>query len=240
MRKDPAYRDFVDRLRDVGYNINLDRDKRVFCPGYGIPQKRRRWVALASKRGSLNLGSPTRTDESEYVSVREAIGHLEPLQAGKTDPDDWLHTTRPLSETNLKRVRASVPGGTWRDWDEDLMLECHKNEKGSTFASVYGRMVPDEPAPTITTQFYNLGSGRFGHYDEEQDRALSLREGAILQTFPDEYAFAEEFEDLGMTKFGQMIGNAVPPDLGEVIGRRVRDFVAGVDRQQALSDYHDS
>lgn len=237
VRKADVYDDFVNTMNDLKYNMNPKQDKRVYCPEYGIPQKRRRWVVTASKEGRLDLGSPTVTNEKRYPTVKGAIKTLPSIEAGETCSSDWLHTSRSLSETNLKRVAQSVPGGTWKDWDPELRLECHKQDSGSTFASVYGRMEADEPAPTITTQFYNLGSGRFGHYDTDQDRAISLREGALIQTFPEDYQFAEEYDDLGITKYGQLIGNAVPPDLGEVIGRRVLEFLRGEGRQETIPDY---
>lgn len=86
-------------------------------------------------------------------------------------------------------------------------------------------MRPDEPAPTITTQFYNYGSGRFGHYDTEQNRALSLLEGALLQTFPEGYEFYDEWDDVGVKNLGRLIGNAVPPLLAEHIGRGILSHV---------------
>lgn len=237
IRNAEIYDQFVNRLNRLGYNLNPDPDKRVYCPDYNIPQKRRRWVVMASKRGRIDLGGPINTDPEEYPTVEEKIDHLYPIRAGETHPDDWLHTARSLSDENIERVSQSKPGGSWRDWDEELWLDCHKKESGSSFGSVYGRMVPDEPAPTITTQFYNLGSGRFGHYDTEQNRALSLREGAMIQTFPEDYNFAEGLEDLGMNKCGQMIGNAVPPELGKIIGKRVIEFDQGIDRQSTLLDF---
>jgi DNA (cytosine-5)-methyltransferase 1 len=106
----------------------------------------------------------------------------------------------------------SKPKGTWRDWDPELLPNCYKKDSGATYTSVYGRMSWDNVSPTITTQFFNLGSGRFGH--PEQNRALSLREGAIIQTFPKTYDFGE----MSLSTLGRHIGNAVPPKLGEVIG----------------------
>jgi DNA (cytosine-5)-methyltransferase 1 len=177
------------------------------------------------------------TRERDYKTVRETINHLPSLQAGETDEDDPLHTARELDEINLRRIQHSKPGGTWHDWPDELVLDCHREESGRSFDAVYGRMVPDEPAPTITTQFYNLGSGRFGHYDTEQDRALSLREGALLQTFPEDYGFFDSLEDVGIRKTGVLIGNAVPPALGEVIGERISGFVEGTERQSVLADF---
>lgn len=237
IRDADVYEEFVEGLVELGYNLNPDDDKRVYCPDYGIPQTRRRWVVLGSKRGMLDLGESPISNSEEYVTVAKRIKDIPPLKPGERHESDPLHWARDLSDKNRQRVAASEPGKTWKDWPKDLLLECHKKESGKTYGSVYGRMVPDEPAPTITTQFYNLGSGRFGHYDTEQNRALSLREGAMIQTFPREYRFAEDPAELGMLKIGRLIGNAVPPELGRLIGERILEFLEGTDRQIALSDY---
>ncbi|ELZ68569.1 DNA-cytosine methyltransferase [Haloferax prahovense DSM 18310] len=239
LRHEGVYEDFEDLLESMGYLLNPDWNKRVFCPEYGIPQTRRRWVVTASKRGPFNFSPRIHNRPSQFESVKERIDDLPAIEAGESHPDDWLHTARSLDDINLKRIEQSVPGGTWEDWDEELLLDCHLDESGRSFGSVYGRMRADEPAPTITTQFYNLGSGRFGHYDTDQNRAISLREGAMIQTFPRDYQFAEKFEDVGITKLGRMIGNAVPPALGEIIGRRLLEHLRGEKKQAALGDYVD-
>jgi DNA (cytosine-5)-methyltransferase 1 len=121
------------------------------------------------------------------------------------------------------------PGGDWRLWEErgldHLLADCHTRESGRSYKAPYSRMRPDEPAPTITTQFYNYGSGRFGHYDTDQDRALTLLEGALLQTFPQEYDFYDEWDDVGVKNLGRLIGNAVPPLLGAHVGEAIRRHV---------------
>ncbi len=119
--------------------------------------------------------------------------------------------------TNLQRIKQSKPNGTWRDWNRKLLPACYKKESGQTYTSVYGRMGWDGVSPTITTQFHNYGSGRFGH--PTQNRALSLREGALLQTFPEDYDFGEV---KSMTDIARHIGNAVPPVLGEIIGKTIK------------------
>src|SRR5690606_23057783 len=96
------------------------------------------------------------------TTVREAIGSLPPLAAGESSVSDALHTASKLSTLNVERIRASMPGGTWRDWPEHLRAECHRRSTGKTYPSVYGRMEWDAPAPTLTTQFYGFGNGRFG------------------------------------------------------------------------------
>jgi len=237
VRNTAVYEDFVDGLDELGYNLNPEEDRRVYCPEYDIPQTRRRWIVLASREGRIDLGDPINSHPNNYPSVRDYIDDLPQLRAGERSEEDPLHSARDLSETNLERIRESRPGGTWRDWPERLQLDCHKKASGQTYESVYGRMRPTDPAPTITTQFYNLGSGRFGHYDTEQNRALSLREGALLQTFPKDYRFTEDIDEVKIRKIGRLIGNAVPPKLGEVVGNRIQEFLEWSDRQATVTDF---
>jgi DNA (cytosine-5)-methyltransferase 1 len=236
VRNDDVYLGFEERLEELGYTINPDENKNVYCPEYGIPQKRKRWLMIASRDGQIKLPEPTYTDESEYPTVREAIGHLPELQAGENHPEYELHRARSLSETNLERIRNMEPGGDWTLWEErgleHLLANCHKKDSGRSYKAPYSRMRPDEPAPTITTQFYNYGSGRFGHYDTEQDRALSILEGAVLQTFPEDYEFYDDWDDVGIKNLGRLIGNAVPPRLGEVVGQAICEH-AGIGTEQS-------
>jgi DNA (cytosine-5)-methyltransferase 1 len=133
--------------------------------------------------------------------------------------DDPLHKARRLSELNLERIRKSKPGGTWNDWPVALRAPCHQSDSGASYKSVYARMTWDAPSPTMTTQCFNFGTGRFGH--PEQDRAISLREAAILQSFPQDYQFVPPDAEVHFSTVGRMIGNAVPPKLGEMVGRVV-------------------
>ena len=212
--KHTVYDDFVASLKRDGYHIWYEA---VDCSEYGLPQRRRRMVLLASRFGPIELIGRT---HARPVTVREAIGHLPEIHAGGTHPSDRLHTAADLTHINLERIRASRPGGTWRDWPEHLIAPCHRRESGRSYSGVYGRMSWDEPSPTITTQFYGYGSGRFGH--PEQDRALSLREGALLQGFPDDYSFVPDGAPINFKTVGRLIGNAVPVTLGRAIGRSVR------------------
>jgi len=123
----------------------------------------------------------------------------------------------------LERIKQSKQGGTWDDWEEHLLASCHKKASGQTFKSVYGRMKWDEPSPTITTKFHNYGSGRFGH--PEQNRALSVREAALLQTFPNDYEFVEKEKPVQIYQLGTHIGNAVPVELAAVIGHHIQNHV---------------
>ena len=193
----------------------------VECTSIGIPQTRKRLVLLASRLGSRGLALTTNAPQD--ATVRQVIGALPAIRAGESHPDDELHMAPSLSDLNLSRIKASRPGGTWRDWPLELQATCHRKTTGVTYPSVYGRMEWDRPAPTITTQCFGYGNGRFGHPD--QDRAISLREAAMLQTFPATYAFAPEGTPIKFSKMGRLIGNAVPVRLGEVIAKSLVSHV---------------
>jgi len=208
-----VFKDFVESLEILGYEVDW---KSCRAADYGLPQTRRRLVLLASKLGSISIPSG-RLAQTNYRTVREAISGLPHLEAGSADRKDPLHKSRGLSGINLERIQASKPGGTWQDWPDRLLAPCHKKKSGSTFKNVYARMEWDAPAPTITTLSHNFGTGRFGH--PNQDRAISLREAAMLQGFPRKYQFVAPNEDVTLTKVGRLIGNAVPPPLAEAIGR---------------------
>ncbi|MDE0170374.1 MAG: DNA cytosine methyltransferase [bacterium] len=210
---------FLSVLREAGYQYT---HSVVRCAAYGVPQTRSRLVLLASQLGRIDLAAPTHPD-SGWVTVRDTIGHLESIPAGGTGSSDALHRASGLSEQNLRRIREAKAGGTWRDWDETLRAPCHTRPSGRTYPGVYGRMEWDRPAPTITTQFHGFGNGRFGHPD--QDRAISLREGALLQTFPADYSFVPEGTSVKIGPVARLIGNAVPVKLGEAIGRSIMDHL---------------
>lgn len=219
--KHKVFHDFVDTLKRLEYKVWFDV---VDSSRYGVPQMRKRMVLLASKHGDITLIPPT---QQKVKTVKQAIGRLRPLRAGESAPRDKLHVASSLSGMNLKRIRASKPGGTWRDWPKDLVANCHRADSGRTYAGVYGRMAWNKPAPTMTTQCYGFGNGRFGH--PEQDRAISLREAAILQSFPRNYAFIPEDGEASFTVLGRLIGNAVPVDLGRAIARSIHEHLASVE-----------
>lgn len=224
IRDQSVFTDFVTNLRNAKYDVDV---RVVDCAEYGIPQHRRRLVLLASRIGKLELLTPDKFD-AESMTVKQAIGDLPPLQAGEICHNDQLHRCSALSCKNLQRIQVSSPGGTWRDWDVELVAKCHRKKTGNTYPSVYGRMSWDEPSPTMTTQFYGFGNGRFGH--PEQDRAISLREGAILQSFPPDYKFVRDGQPIRIKTIGRLVGNAVPVKLGEVIGKSIIEHISQYQR----------
>jgi len=210
-----VFANFTQTLQDNGYHVVY---QVVDCSEYGIPQNRQRLVLLASKLGKIRLLTPEEFGEKKKT-VADVLRTLSPLRAGEKSENDPLHQCSQLSPLNLQRIRASKPGGSWRDWPKKLVADCHKKDSGESYGSVYGRMRWDEPAPTMTTQFFGFGNGRFGH--PEQNRAISLREGAIIQSFPPNYQFVKPGEKVCQKNIGRLIGNAVPVKLGEVIGKSI-------------------
>jgi DNA (cytosine-5)-methyltransferase 1 len=211
---------FVDGLKQAGYKLEwgvLD------ASGYGVPQKRKRLVLIGSRLGPIHLPKAT---AGEPRTVRQAIGKLPPISAGARNQKDRLHSSRALTEVNLKRIQLSKQAGTWREWPTKMQVDCHRQRTGKTYPSVYGRMSWDQCSPTITTQFYGYGNGRFGH--PTQNRAISLREGALLQSFPMDFKFAADSDRLNFRAIGRLIGNAVPPKLGEAIGSAIVGHVVAL------------
>ena len=206
-----AFRRFRKTLTDLGY----DCDHRVLnARDFGVPQHRRRYALLAAVNGPSRLPEPAGVgDATDNLSVRRAIERFPRIEAGETHLGFANHSAADLSPLNLARIRATPPdGGSRRDWPANmkLRLDCHRPE-GVGFSDVYGRMWWDRVAPTLTGRCNSLSNGRFGH--PEQDRAISLREAAALQTFPDDYEFTG-----AKNKIARWIGNAVPVSFAEALG----------------------
>lgn len=214
VQKHDVFHDFISQLEGLGYHVWF---QVVDSSHYGLPQTRKRMVLLASLHGPIRMIERTHIKPK---TVRQAIGRLKPISAGETATHDRLHASATLTDINLKRIKASKPGGTWRDWPEELVADCHKEQSGKTYPSVYGRMEWNKPAPTMTTQCFGFGNGRFGHPD--QDRAISLREAAVLQGFPRNYKFVPKGQKVNFTALGRMIGNAVPVGLGQAIALSIK------------------
>jgi len=199
--------ELIAMLDDFGYHHD---SKVVFAHDYGVPQSRRRLIVVASLFGEITFPMPTHgTPEQPHLTVRDAIGRFPPIEAGEKDLAVANHQSSALTDLNLQRIRASRQGGSWSDWPENLRLDCHKNFDG--YPDVYGRLSWNKPAPALTTKCTSYSNGRFGH--PEQDRAISIREAACLQTFELDFEFLG-----GMNAMAKQIGNAVPVRLAEVIG----------------------
>ena len=210
---------FLDLLSVLG-DLNYDVDFGVLnFYKYGVPQRRWRLVMIASRRGQARLPEPT----GHIKNVADFIRDMSPIFAGETSSTDPAHSSLPLSPTNLSRIRQSKPGGSWKDWDEDLVSSCHTR---AFYPAPYGRMQWDQPAPTITTQFCYYSTGRFGH--PTQDRTVSVREAALLQTFPLNYKLVDPHADMPIRQLARHVGNAVPVKIGEHIGISLKRAASNV------------
>lgn len=227
--KSSIFKDFYDKLISLNYHVSY---KIVYSPDYGIPQKRKRLVLLASKLGDISLIPQTHNIEN-YITVRQTISDLPEIEAGEYDKNDPLHKARKLTEINLKRIKSTSEGGSWKEWPEELVLNCFKKNTGKTYGSVYGRMKWDEPSPTMTTHCTGLGNGRFGH--PTQNRAISLREAALFQTFPTNYKFYKSIETYNPSIICRQIGNAVPPLLGKIIAKSIKEHLIKYDLWQKIN-----
>jgi DNA (cytosine-5)-methyltransferase 1 len=202
----------------------LDREGYVWSDGivnanhYGVPQRRMRYLLLATRLSdTISLPEP---EINPNLTVDAFIGvknGFQAIAAGHQDPTPLLHSAAVLSPKNLKRISLTKKSGgnrmAWCD-DPDLQIPAYEG-RNQIFRDVYGRMYWDKPAPTITTRFNSLSNGRFGHPDE--DRAISIREGATLQTFPLGYRFHVRNNNIAT----RQIGNAVPPEMARRIGSHI-------------------
>ena len=212
-----SFRVFLKTLNDCGYGC----DHRVLnARDYCVPQHRRRYVLLAVMEDRALLSRQARNDaQRDGLTVRNAIAHFPELEAGESHRCIPNHSAAGLSPLNLQRVKAtSANGGGRFDWPEELELACHRRP-GVGFSDVYGRMWWDREAPTLTSRCNSLSNGRFGH--PEQDRAISLREAAALQTFSDDCEFFGT-----KNQIARWIGNAVPVLFAKALGRAALQAVA--------------
>lgn len=202
---------FKSLLKKLGYEF----DVKVFpALWFGVPQTRERLVLLASRHSSISLPEATHgPGKSPFATVKDWIGELSPLSAGQSDANDPSHRAAVLSKLNLARIAATPEGGGRDSWPQELILECHKDHKGHT--DVYGRLAWDRPAAGLTTRCISYSNGRFGHPD--QDRAISVREAACLQTFPNDFVFLGS-----LNSKAKQVGNAVPPLMARSVGHTLR------------------
>lgn len=204
--------EFKKFLKESGYIFD---DGILNAKYFGVAQNRRRYMLLATRvADSISLPN---YNKNEVKSIREVIGDeklFPPIEAGVKDTSSFIHSSAQLTKLNLERIKSTDhDGGDRRNWPEKLKLECYKTHNGHY--DVYGRMTWNKPAPTITTRFVSYSNGRYGH--PEQNRAISLREGATIQSFPIDYIFHSSSQG----KIAQMIGNAVPPEMAKKIGLQI-------------------
>lgn len=199
------------RLAEAGYQLH---EKLLDAQDYGVPQRRKRFVVVGERIDDGPCCYEFPEPIAEHRTVRETIGALpEPPLDGSPHPDYPLHRRDRLSDLNKKRLAVLKEGQGRDSLPEELLADCHKVSSAVIgHRNVYGRMSWDEVAPTITARFDSFTRGQFGHPD--QLRSISLLEGALLQTFPIDFAFSGN-----KVEIARQIGNAVPPVLAEALGR---------------------
>lgn len=204
---------FISMLQEEGYEYDSGV---VNAKNYGVPQNRRRFILIASRLFIPHIPNSTHGEGLlPYVTVFDAIHDYPPLEAGQADDNVPNHRVAGLAEINLERLQATPHnGGSRTDWPQDLWLNCHQGFQGHT--DVYGRMSWDYVSPTLTVKCFSISNGRFAH--PEQDRGISLREAAAIQTFPDDYVFYGNLQEIG-----KQIGNAVPVLLAQIMGKYILD-----------------
>ena len=213
-KEESGLEDFINWLKNNGYSVHFNVHE---VSEYGVPQHRKRFTLVANRVTGEEI-EPARV-QGKKVTVRDVIGEkngFAKIEAGHKDNTNFMHSVAGLSEINIKRLEHTEKnGGTRLNYvDTDLAPNCHRNNKNS-FRDTYGRMFWDKPSPTITTKFFSISNGRFAH--PEENRAISLREGAVLQSFPKDYIFKTKC----IANTARMIGNAVPPKYAEAIGRAI-------------------
>lgn len=214
-KKESGLEDFIFWLEETGYKLHFEIHN---TNDYGVPQNRKRFTLVANRTSEEKI-FPEK-DIGKKLVVRDVLGvenGFSPITAGTKDDTEFLHSVSNIDDITLRRLKkVEADGGDRLGFSKDpqLQLECFKG-KDTSFKDSFGRLWWDRPSPTITTKFFSVSNGRFTHPIE--NRALSLREGAVLQSFPKDYKF------LGTSHSGiaRLIGNAVPPEYAKRIGQAI-------------------
>ena len=216
---------YINKLEKAGYYTVCEI---INASNLGIPQNRKRVVAISFRKKFLNKNKIKQLDNFHKIkskrtkTVRDVIFDLKPLRSGQKDPNDPLHFSRHHGKNVLEMIKH-IPknGGGRKDLPKRLWLDCHKKLKHGGAESVYGRMWWDKPSPTMTCRCTTPACGRFTH--PTQNRGITLREAARLQTIPDSFNFdnADSVESIQ-----SMIGDGVPVDLAKHIGKRLNLILA--------------
>lgn len=209
-KKESGLEAFIESLKKNGYAVHYEV---VNMNDYGVPQNRRRFSLIATRLQDTPIKP---IPSKRRLLLKDVLGKengFPRIVAGTRDKTKFQHTAASLSDKNIQRLKKTKKdGGSWLDWSKDPALK-RKSYKGSEFKDNYGRMSWNKPAPTMTTKFISISNGRFAH--PEENRGISVREGATIQTFPKTYEF--KAKSLGM--ISRIIGNAVPPKFAESLGK---------------------
>ncbi len=209
LAKTHRFKIFIANMRKLGY---VGEFKVLDAADYGVPQRRRRLIYIAGRRFIPAFAAPSK----RIKTVRNAIAKL-PLAGSSGDP---LHDFPENRTKHVLNLIKEIPknGGSRTDLPDSFILQCHKDHDG--YYDVYGRMHWDEVSPTITSGCFNPSKGRFLH--PTRNRAITMREAALLQGFPRTYRFAEPHYKISIAL---MIGNALPPPFIEAHAQTIRNQI---------------
>ena len=203
------------KVEDSGYFIH---EKILDAQDYGVPQRRKRVVIIGERKDHESPLFEYPKPQEHKITVRDTIAHLpEPPEDGSEHPSVSLHRRDRLSAKNIARLQALKPGQGRDFLPPELLADCHKVSSNVIgHRNVYGRMPWDDVSPTITARFDSFTRGMFGH--PEQNRSISLREGAMLQTFPEDFIFVGN-----KVEVARQIGNAVPVAMAMAVGMQIKN-----------------
>jgi DNA (cytosine-5)-methyltransferase 1 len=208
--ENPYFAKFISMLEQGGYKV-------LNAKNFSVAQNRKRLFLIATRLKRVKLSFESLNEHSP-ITLKNVIYNMENISHDKPSSKDYLHKSKPLNELNLRRMQSTPKDGGLRSaWSDDLRLDCHK--KKESFIDNYGRLAWNRLSSTITTKFNQYYSGRFGH--PEQDRALSLKEGALIQSFPLNYNFYGTDNQIA-----RQIGNAVPVNLSRAVGETFISAIA--------------
>ncbi len=196
------FQNMVEKLKRLGYS-NIKYDK-IWTHEYGVPQRRRRLVLVASRIGEIDIPQGNK----KFKTVRDCIGNIESVES----TTDLLHKIYPIHTPKVYEKISKIPldGGSRKDLPAEYQLKCHMKENVG-FNDVYGRLKWDSFSSTITGGCLNPSKGRFLH--PQENRCITAREAALLQTFPKKYKFPT---NINKSAIALMIGNALPPEFSRV------------------------
>lgn len=210
--------------RELGEKYRLSSAEKIDAADFGVPQRRVRCIMFATRSSRLPILPTPTTPTGNRITVRDTISHLKSLKSGEIDVHDTLHAARRHQKIALRRlVKVPKNGGSRTSLPPHLKLACHVNVRSGSFSDVYGRMSWDLVAPTLTTGCTDITRGRFAH--PQDNRAITPREAALLQTFPANYKFAGNSGEVQI-----QIGNAVPVRLIEALTFTFRRSLAEISR----------
>lgn len=218
--RQPVFNKLAHSLNALGYH--LAPFQKIDAADMGIPQRRQRMILVGSRNSTL-LKQASKIKFSKRQTVFDVIGNLPSPPVGtKNIENDVLHYSRRHSAITIERLQhIQHDGGSRNELPERLQLKCHQNLNKNSFPDSYGRLKWRDVAPTLTTGCTDLTKGRYAH--PEEDRAITLREAARLQSFPDDYVFVGN-----ASQIATQIGNAVPPKMMHGIAKALYSALSDV------------